>query len=338
MNKKTDSCSKNYYTLSNRRRLFKSISVAAALSLLGVNVSYSQEPGQTVRIVVPFPAGNPVEAGARVLAEALKKTTGRNYIIDNKPGAGGLLGANEVARSKPDGSMLLYMTASHTSSAALYAKLPYDVIQDFTPISQIALAPGLALLVRSSSSYRSVNELIKAAQDKPNSVSYASLGTGQTSHIVGALFARAVKADFVHVPYRSSPMPDLLGGHVDFTWLGTAVAIPLITSGQVRVLAVSSERRLAEAPDAPTFAEMGLKDINVPAWTGMLGPRGMSQEMANRIQKEIAVAVKHPDYVAYVKTSGNQVVATTPSEFSAYYASEVNRYRKLLPPLGIKLE
>jgi tripartite-type tricarboxylate transporter receptor subunit TctC len=287
---------------------------------------------------VPFPAGNPVEAGARVLAEALKKTTGKNYIIDNKPGAGGLIGATEVAKSKPDGSVLLYMTASHTSTAALYSKLPYDVIQDFTPISQIALAPGLALLVRSNSPYRSVDELFKAAQDKPGSVGYASLGNGQTSHIIGALFARAVKADFLHVPYRASPIPDLLGGHVDFTWLGTTVSQPLIAAGQVRALAVSSKRRLAEAPTAPTFAEMGLKDIDVPAWTGMLGPRGMPADVASRIQSEIALAVKHPDYVAYVKTSGNEVVATTPAQFSTYYEAEVNRYRKLLPPLGIKLD
>jgi tripartite-type tricarboxylate transporter receptor subunit TctC len=322
--------------LLHRRQILQGIGAAAALPLFGMKQAQAQDP-DTVRIVVPFPAGNPIEAHTRIFAEALKKTTGRNYIVDNKPGAGGMLGAAEVARAKPDGSVLLYITASHTSGAALYPKLTFDPIQDFTPISKMTLSPGLGLLVGANSPYRTVQDLIKAAQEKPRTISYASLGNGQTSHILGELFAREANAQFVHVPYRTSPMPDVIGGHVEFTWLGTSVALPLVKAGQVRVLAVSNRHRIPEAPDAPTFAELGFK-VDVPAWTGMLGPRGMSAEIANRIHREIVQAAKQPEYLAYVKISGNEIVTTSPKEFSTEYVSEIERYRKVLPQLGIKMD
>lgn len=333
MNAKTNS----RQTPSPRRRLvLQGIGAVAALPFVGMREARAQDPA-TVRIVVPFPAGSPVEAHTRVFAEALKKTTGRTYVVDNKPGAGGMLAAAEIARSTPDGSVLLYITASHTSGAALYPKLNFDPIADLTPISKMALGSGLGLLVRANSPYRTVQDLVKAAQQKPGTIGYASLGNGQTSHILGEIFAREVKAQFVHVPYRTSPMPDLIGGHVDFTWLGTNVALPLVKAGQVRVLAVSNRNRIAEAPDAPTFAELGLK-ADVPAWTGMLGPRGMSAELADRIHREIVQAAKQPDYLAYVKVSGNEIVTTSPKEFTAEYASEIERYRKVLPQLGIKMD
>lgn len=319
-----------------RRRVLKGLGVAAALPLLGIRHAPAQD-FDTVRIVVGFPAGNPVETHTRAFAEALKKTTGRNYVVDNKPGAGGMLAAAEVAKAKPDGSVLLYITASHTSGAALYPQLPFDAIADFTPISKMALSPGLGLLVRSGSPYKTVQELIKAAHERPNTISYASLGNGQTGHILGELFARETKARFLHAPYRGSPMPDVLGGHVEFTWLGTSVALPLVRSGQVRILTLSNKQRLAEAPDAPTFDELGIK-ADVPSWTGMLGPRGMSAETANRIHRDLTEAAKHPDYIAYVKQSGNQVVMTSPIDFAAEYRSEIERYRKVLPELGIKVD
>jgi tripartite-type tricarboxylate transporter receptor subunit TctC len=333
MKTKTNSCD---IPSLQRRQILQGIGAAATLPFLGVTKALAQDP-DTVRIVVPFPAGSPVEAHTRVFAEALKKTTGRNYVVDNKPGAGGMLGAAEVARAKPDGSVLLYITASHTSGAALYPKLPFDPIQDLTPISKMALAPGLALLVRANSPFRTVQDLIKAAQEKPKTISYASLGNGQTSHILGELFGREVKAQFVHVPYRTSPMPDVIGGHVEFTWLGTSVALPLVKGGQVRVLAVSNRNRIPEAPDAPTFAELGIK-ADVPAWTGMLGPRGMPLELANRIHRDLVQASKQPEYLAYVKVSGNEIVMTSPREFATEYVAEIERYRRILPQLGIKMD
>jgi tripartite-type tricarboxylate transporter receptor subunit TctC len=322
----------------SRRRILRIAAIAATASIASVNLSFAQGLPQTTRIVVPFPAGSPVEASMRALVQALNQTSGRTYIVDNKPGAGGLLGATEVAKGKPDGSLLLHVTGGHTSTPSLYSKLPYDAVGDFTAVTQLLTAPGFGLLVRANSPYRTVQDLIKAAQDKPNSVSYASLGNGNTTHLIGALFARATKAEFMHVPYRTSPMPDLLGGHVDFTWAGTPTVRPLIASGQVRMLATSSANRLKDYPDVPTLTELGLKDVDVPAWNGLVAPRGMPLEVANRIHKEVLEAVKHPDFVTYIKNAGNDLTTTTPTHFSAYLKSEVERYRSILPPLGIRMD
>jgi tripartite-type tricarboxylate transporter receptor subunit TctC len=323
---------------NSRRAFLRALGVTVTSGTVGLEASHAQALPDTTRIIVPFPGGNPVENSTRALVQVLNKTSGRNYIVDNKPGATGLLGAAEAAKARGDGSTLLLVTGGFTTSAVLYSKLPYDTFNDFRGVSQVLTAPGFALLVRANSPYRTVQDLIKAAQQKPNTVSYASLGNGGVTHLIGALFANAVKAEFLHVPYRTSPMPDLLGGHVDTTWSGTTISKPLVASGQVRILAVSSPTRMAEAPDAPTFAELGLQEVDVPAWTGYVAPRGMTSDLANRLHKEIATATQHPDFAAYIKTAGNDVITTTPSQFDAYLRSEVNRYGKVLPPLGIKMD
>jgi tripartite-type tricarboxylate transporter receptor subunit TctC len=322
----------------SRRQVLRQLGAAAALPLVGTSV-FAQEMPQTVRMVVGFPAGNPVEAAPRALAEALKQTSGRTYVVDNKPGAGGNLAAGEVAKAKPDGATLLYITGGHTTAAALYTKLPFDPVADFTPVTQLVEAPGFAMLVRYDSPYRTIQDLLKAAQAKPNTISYASLGVGNTTHLLAELFARSVKAQFLHAPYRSSPMPDLLGGHVDFTWLGTSISSQLVEKKQARVLVVSSKTRMAEAPEAPTFAEIGVTDVDVPAWSGFLAPAGMSPQVLDKIYQEILAATRHQTFVNYVKASGDQrIVVNPPAEFARYVNSETARYRRVLAPLGIKLD
>jgi tripartite-type tricarboxylate transporter receptor subunit TctC len=324
--------------LYSRRHVLRQIGAAATVPLLGAAAN-AQDLPQTVRIVVGFPAGNPVEAAPRALAESLKQTSGRTYLIDNKPGAGGNLAAAEVAKSKPDGSSLLYITGGHTTAAALYKKLPFDPVADFTPVTQLVEAPGFAMLVRYDSPYRTIQDLIKAAQAKPNTISYASLGVGNTTHLLAELFARAVEAQFLHAPYRSSPMPDLLGGHVDFTWLGTSISSQLVEKKQARVLVVSSKARMSEAPDAPTFAEIGVRDVDVPAWSGFLAPAGMPPHILDKVYQEIVAATKHQTFVNYVKSSGDQrILVNPPAEFARYVNGETTRYRKVLAPLGIKLD
>jgi tripartite-type tricarboxylate transporter receptor subunit TctC len=326
-----------HFTAPNRRQVLQRIGFAAA-AVGGMKVAHSQTLPETTRIISPFPAGNPPEASMRALAQALSQTSGRNYVVDNKPGAGGLLAGIEVAKGKPDGSLLLHVTGGHASSAVLYSKLPYDAINDFTAVTQLLTAPGYALMVRSASPYRTVQELIKAAQAKPNSIGFASNGNGSAPHLVGALLGRAARAEFVHVPYKNSPMPDVIAGHVEFTFLGTTITRPLVTSGQVRVLAVSSSSRLPEYPDVPTFAELGYEGVDVPAWAGLLAPKGLPLELANRMQREIVVATKYPSFVTYITGAGSDLVTTTPTQFSAYLKSEVGRYQKMLPPLGIKMD
>jgi tripartite-type tricarboxylate transporter receptor subunit TctC len=322
-----------------RRNALRSIGVGATVPLFAPLMARAQNLPDTVRIVIGVPAGNPVESVARAMADALNQTSGRTYIVENKPGAAGTLAAREVARAKPDGSTILWINGSHTTFPAIYEKLPFDPVADFTPISKVMSTSGFALLVRADSPFKTVQDLIKAAQQQPNKISYASLGIGNTLHLLGELFANAVKAKFLHIPYSASPIPDLLGGHVDFTWLGISISKQMIDSGKVRVLAVSSSQRIPEAPNAPTFAEMGIKEVDVPAWGGIVGPRGMSADIANKIQREVSVAVKHQAFLNYVKSSGDMdVMVDPPAVFGTYIKTEVDRFRKLLGPLGIKLQ
>jgi tripartite-type tricarboxylate transporter receptor subunit TctC len=323
----------------NRRQVLRTIGAAASLPLLAPSIAGAQNLPDTVRVVIGVPAGNPVESVARAMSDALNQTSGRTYIVENKPGAAGTLSAREVARARPDGSTILWINGSHTTSPAIYDKLPFDPIGDFTPITKVMSTSGFALLVRADSPFKTVQDLIRVAQQQPGKVSYASLGIGNTLHLLGELFANAVNAKFLHIPYSASPIPDLLGGHVDFTWLGISISKQLIDSGKVRVLAVSSPKRMPEAPEAPTFVEMGIREVDVPAWGGLIGPRGMSAEVVGRIQRDVAAAVKHQAFLNYVKSSGDMdVIVDSPSVFGTYLKTEIDRYRKVLSPLGIKLQ
>jgi tripartite-type tricarboxylate transporter receptor subunit TctC len=329
----------NTCDVRGRRAALRVIGAASLAPMVGANLAQAQSLPDTVRIVAGVPAGNPVEAPARALAEALNATSGRTYIIDNRTGAGGMRAAREVAVAKPDGSHLLWVNASHTISPLVYKRMPYDPIADFSPVTKLMTASGFSLLVRANSPYRTVTQLIKAAQDQPGRITYASLGLGNALHLLTEAFGHAIKARFLHVPYSASPIPDLLGGHVEFMFLGNSISVQMIESKQVRVLAVTSDQRFSVAPDAPTFAEMGIKDVDIPAWGGFIGPRGMSPELALRFQQEIARAVKHKIFLDYVKSSGDMtVVVDTPPVFGAYLTSEIERLRKLFAPLGIALD
>lgn len=301
-------------------------------------IANAQEAAAVVRMVVPFAAGNALDSAARALADSLHKTTGRQVIVDNRPGAGGLIGTAEVARAKPDGSVLLFTTGGHTTNAVLYTKLPYDSLRDFTPITQIDKSPGFVLLVRADSPYNSVAQLIQAAKGKPGTISYGSWGTGNTTHLIGELFTRAAGIELLHVPYKGSPLTDFLGGHVELTFLGSSLAQPLLQEGKVRALAISSDQRAPGLPEVPTFVELGIKDVNIPAWSGLFAPRGMPPAAAAALQREVAAAVQRPEYLTNMKILATTPVASTPDQFAAYVGAEIERYKKQLQPLGIRLD
>ena len=319
----------------NRRALLQAL---GAVSLAAPSLSFGQERPAVTRIVVPFAPGNAVDASARQLAEALRRTTGRNHIVDNKPGAGAIIGTSEVARAKPDGSTLLFTTGGHTTNAVLYGKLPYDSQKDFTPISQVTSSAGFVMLVRADAPYRNFNELMAAARIKPGALSFASFGTGNTTHLVGELFARAANLQLVHVPYKASPVPDLLGGHVDFMFIGTSSALPLIHEGKTRALIVTSASRIPSLPEVPSVSEFGLKGVDIPAWSGLWGPAGMSPALATAIRDEVAKAVIEPAFQESLKTFASTATVTTPQQFSETVASEIAAYKRRLAPLNIKLD
>jgi tripartite-type tricarboxylate transporter receptor subunit TctC len=288
-----------------------------------------------IRIVVPIGPGNPFDSSARAFAEGLAKVTGKTVIVENKAGAGGRIATADVAKARPDGTVLLFTTAGHATNAGLYSDLPYDPVKDFTPISVIGKSSGFALLVPAGSPYKTIQELIAAAKARPDHLNYGSFGNGNTTHVIAAMFARAASIRLVHVPYKS-PVNDLLGGHVNMVFMGASTALPLLNDGRVRALAISSEERDAEFPGVPTFRELGLKDVDVPAWSGLLAPAGMPADKAQALFKQVAEAVRQPVYQDYLKISKGRVVLSSPPEFRKSLEAEVARFRKELPELGIK--
>lgn len=291
-----------------------------------------------VRIVVPLPVGNPIDASVRMLAEGLRAATGRNYVVDNKPGAGGLIGAAEVAKAKPDGTTLLITTSGHLLNAVLHTKMPYDVIGDFTPISQLAVAPGYVVLVRPDSRFKTLADVVREAKTRPGAISYGSYGPGNPTHVIGAMFARAANADLVHVPYRGSPVQDFLGDLVNLMWLGALTSMQMIQDGQARALAITSPHRIAELPDVPTLTELGYAGVDLPAWSGLWGPPKMAPELVRSIYSDFTSAARRADYQAYLKKNVGVPVSMPPQQFAAFNVEELARYRRDLTPLKIQLD
>jgi tripartite-type tricarboxylate transporter receptor subunit TctC len=320
----------------SRRACLRTLCAAAAATL-GAPASRAQE-SRTVRLVLPLPVGNSVDAGVRMLAEGLRATTGRNYVVDNKPGAGGLIGAAEVAKAKPDGATLLITTSGHLLNAVLHSKMPYDVIKDFTPISQLAVAPAYVLLVRTESRFKTFSDVMKETKARPGAIGYGSYGNGNPTHVIGAMFARAANADLVHVPYRGSPIQDFLGGQFDLLWLGALTGMQMIQDGQARALAVTSPRRIPELPDVPTLTELGHGGVDLPAWMGVWGPAKMAPELVQSIYSDFASASKRADYQAFLKKNVGAPVSMPPREFAAFNVEELARYQRDLSPLNIRID
>lgn len=311
---------------------------ACAVGLVAAAAAPAQPAPATVRIVLPFAPGSALDAQARALAEALHEVTGRSYIVDNKPGAGGQIGSAEVARARPDGGVVLLTTGGHTTNAALYKHLPYDSVADFTPITQITSPQGFLLLVNAESGFKTAQDFIAAARARPGALSYGSAGVGNTTHLIGALFAQAAGIRLLHVPYKGSAVNDLLGGQIDAIFLGTTISRPLLAGGRVRALAVSGSERAAYLPQVPSFADLGFKGVDVPAWNGLLGPKGMSPATAERIRREVAQAVTTAAYRRTASTLEMQLLVSAPKDFAAYLQSEIVRLRTQLGPLGIEID
>ena len=225
-----------------------------------------------VRIVVPYAAGSPTDVGVRQLVDAMRKQGGRNYLVDNRPGAGGTIGSAEVARAKPDGNTLLATTGGHVTNPAFYAKLPFDTARDFTPIALITSSPGFVLLVPAKSRYDTLEQLIAAARAKPSGLSYGSAGIGNTTHLVGAMFEKSLKLELLHVPYKGNALNDLVAGQVDMVFWGSSAAYQFVRSGQLKALAITGPQRYAMLPGVPTLEERGIRDVDAPAWAGVFGP------------------------------------------------------------------
>lgn len=311
--------------------------LAAALPATLASPTVFGQAGLVTKFIIPFGNGNATDTGMRILSESLRASTGQNFLVENKPGGGGVVAATAVAKAKPDGMTLLATTAGHITNAVLHTSLPFDAVADFTPITLLTLTRGFVLLVRADSPYKTAQEFIAEARAKPGKISYGSFGVGNTTHVMGALFARSIGATMSHVPY-ASPINDFLGGHIDCIFIGESSVPPMLKGGRVRALATSWHERSPAIPDVPTFNELGVKNVDVPAWTGILGPKGIPPGTVQTLYGQIQTAARAPEYQNQIKNAGSVLALMSPEEFGKKLADELARFKVLLPPLGIKLE
>jgi tripartite-type tricarboxylate transporter receptor subunit TctC len=292
-------------------------------------------PTGVVRIIVPYLPGGSAEAQARFLAAELQKQWGKPVIIENKPGAGTTIGAAFVATQKPDGYTLYLASTSHTVTPSLYKSLPYDPIKSFEPISMISSSPFVAL-VKGDSSFNSLVDLVKAVHAKPGTMSWASSGIGAGPYLSGQLFKTKSGLDVVHVPFTGTPpsLNAVIGGHVNYVF-ADITSLPLIRSGQLKTLAVTTPERSPLLPDVPTFAEQGIPGVEVSNWSSIIVPAGTPKEITAFINASIVQALTKPDIRASYERVGFVPQPSTPEEVTSFMKSEIQKYADVIHKAGI---
>jgi tripartite-type tricarboxylate transporter receptor subunit TctC len=296
-------------------------------------VRAEEYPNRVIRIVQPFPAGGSTDVLARGLAQKLTEYLGQSVIVEARPGANGIIGAQSVARSPADGYTLLLTTGSHTANPHVTKSLPYDAVKDFTPITQLAASYGLALITNLP--VNSVQELIALGKTRP--LSYATSGNGNLTHVAGRLFEARTGLTMTAVPYNSPTlMPDTISGTVDMTFISTISAVPLVTGGQIKALAITGTKRSPGLPDTPTMAEAGVKNYDLTGYFGILFPAGVPRDRVERIYRETARALATSELKKLVEDSGLYVVGSTPDEFAAYLKQDNEYQSRLMDELGLR--
>jgi tripartite-type tricarboxylate transporter receptor subunit TctC len=294
-------------------------------------------PSKPVRFIVPFAAGGSTDIIARTVGARVSEAIGQPVVVDNRPGGGTVIGTEAVARSAPDGYTLLVVPAPFTINPSLLPKLPYDPLADFTPITLINTTP-LVVVVNPSVPARNVKELIALAKAKPGTLNFGSSGTGGSNHLAGELFNAMAGVKMVHIPYKGNApaLTDLVGGHVDLVFNGLTSAYPLIKSGRIRALAVTSIRRSAVLPEMPTLDESGLKGFEAVAWNGLAGPAKTPAEVVDRLSSAVRKVLDNAEVRERLKSEGSDPVASTPAEFARFIREEIAKWAKVIKLSGAK--
>ena len=311
------------------------IAIAVPIVAIAQTAPYPVKP---VRVIVPFPAGGPVETLARVFTQRLTETLGQPFVIDNRPGASGTLGSDLVAKAPRDGYTMLVANCSHTGNAAYYKKLPYDTANDFAPITQVDVTSGNLMVVHPSVPARTVKEFIAFAKARPAQLNYASAGVGSPQHVSGAVFASMAGINLVHVPYKGNPQAftDTIGGHIEVMFVTAGVARPYLPSGRLRALGIAGPRRLPTLNDVPTIQEAGLPDYNVICWHGMFFPAGTPADIVRRVNGELLKALATPEARRYMADNDYFATGTTPEELQTFVREDLVLQANLAKMVGIQ--
>ena len=296
-------------------------------------------PVKPVKVIVPYPPGGPTDIVARVVFQQVSDSTGQQFIVENRAGAGGNIGAEAVARAPADGYTLLVATTAHAINMSLFKNLNYDVLKDFAPVTLLTQGP-LVLVATPAFPAANVRELIALAKAKPNTLNFASSGNGQSTHLSGELFNTMAGIKLAHVPYKGSApaLTDVIGGQVPLMFDTMLSAMPFVKTGKLKALAVTSAQRSAAAPELPTVAESGLPGYEVVAWNGLLAPAGTPKAVIDRLSDELAKAMAVAQVREKFSVQGFAASWDTPEQFGSFLRSEVAKWTKTVKASGATLD
>jgi tripartite-type tricarboxylate transporter receptor subunit TctC len=326
---------------SVRSMIIGALLAGLATSLCAVSaMAQDKWPSKPITYIVPFPPGGTTDILARLVAQKLGPALGTTIVIENKPGAGGNIGSDFVAKAAPDGYTILGGTiSSHSINASLYPNLPYDPLKSFAQITLIGTNANV-LIVGANSPIKSVQDIISISRSKPGSLSFASAGNGTSQHLSAELFKTIAKIDMVHIPYKGSApaIQDVMGSQVPLMFDTTVVAAPFIESGRVRALAVTSGKRAPSLPNVPTMAEAGVAGYEVVAWQGIFAPAGTPPAIVQRLYTEISGILKQPDVQERLAKLGVDPSGMTPQQFAAFQAAEIAKWAKVVKEAKVKVD
>jgi tripartite-type tricarboxylate transporter receptor subunit TctC len=322
-----------------RRRTARGLALCIALGA-SLAVQAQPYPNQPIRLFVPYPPAGATDVVARMVAERVAASTGWSFVVDNKAGAGGNIGLDAVAKSKPDGYTLgLGQTANLAINPSLYGKMPYDVAHDFTPVAFVAQQP-VVVVVRTESPFKTLAELVAAGKARPGSLTMASAGNGTVGHLAGELLARRAGFQMTHVPYKGAApaLSDLMGGQTDYMLPTPQAALTLIKGGKLRALAVTSARRLPVMGEVPTVAEAGYAGFEAIDWKVLVGPAGLPAEVVQRLHEEVDKALGKTEALARLLSEGSAPMSGSPAQLGQFIKTETARWGGVVKDAAVKLD
>ena len=315
----------------------KKLLMGAWLALCCITSHAQEYPAKPVRIIVPFAAGGPADIYARFIGQRLQDALGQSVVVDNRPGAGAIIGTDAVAKSAPDGYTLLMMSNTHTVNESLIPNKPYQLLRDFVPVAPINYS-DLVLVVHPSVAANSLAELLQLAKAKPKELNYASSGNGTPYHMAGELFKAMAGVDIVHVPYKGSSgaRTDVLGGQVQMMFDAVPTMADHVRSGKVRAVGTTGEKRSAVMPGIPTMAEAGVPGYDAVIWLGMMAPKNTPREVVSRLNAEITKIMSRPDVRDAWAKQGATAMTMTPDEFARFMTGDIAKWERIVRISGAK--
>src|SRR3954453_2459004 len=325
--------------MPHQGKTIRSLLAASIISLAGAGAHAETFPAKPVRILVPYAAGGAVDVLARTIGQSLSKNWGQQPVIENRPGAGGIIASQALTQSPPDGYTLILVASGHPLNQFFYPKLPYDTFKDFTAISEVAYSP-LAIVVAKDSPAKNLGELLAIARDKPDALSYGMSGNGTSAHLAGELLNYMAKVKIQSIPYKGGApaITAVIAGEIPISVNPLPEVVGQLEGNAVRALAVTTAQRSKALPDVPTVAEAGLPGYDASVWWGFLGPAGMAPDLVAKIHDDLAAALKDPVVLTALEKMGATPVGSSPKDFDAFMRTEAAKWEPVLKEANIKMQ